>query len=94
MTTLDEVIKRYTDNAEFERRNGNLQGCLEFRQLAEWLKDYKQLLEQKSGKWHIAHGMYEDRFWCSCGYIRIMDSRMNEWKYCPVCGGAKMESEE
>ena len=50
MTTLDEVIKRYTDNAEFERRNGNLQGCLEFRQLAEWLKDYKQLLEQKSGK--------------------------------------------
>jgi len=40
---------------------------------------------QKSGKWHIAHG-----FWCSCGYIRIMDSRMNEWKYCPVCGGAKM----
>ena len=48
---------------------------------------------QKSGKWHIAHGWYEDRFWCSCGYIRIMDSRMNEWKYCPVCGGAKMESE-
>ena len=47
-------------------------------------------LPQKSGKWHIAHGMYEDRFWCSCGYIRIMDSEMNEWKYCPVCGGAKM----
>ena len=35
MPTLDEVIKRYTNNAEFERRNGDLQGYLEFRQLAE-----------------------------------------------------------
>lgn len=46
--TLDEAIKRYTDNAEYERTHGNLQGCLEFRQLAEWLKDYKRLLEQES----------------------------------------------
>lgn len=48
---------------------------------------YKQ--QPKTG-WHIAHGMYEDRFWCSCGYIRIMDNGMNEWKFCPVCGGARM----
>ena len=45
--TLDEAIERYTSNAEYERTHGNLQGCLEFRQLAEWLKDYKRLLEQK-----------------------------------------------
>ena len=45
--TLDEVIERYTRNAEYERTHGNLQGCLEFRQLAEWLKDYKRLLEQE-----------------------------------------------
>lgn len=45
--TLDEVIKRFEHNAEFERRNGNLQGCLEFRQLVEWLsalQEYKDVL--------------------------------------------------
>ena len=45
--TLKEAIERYTSNAEYERTHGNLQGCLEFRQLAEWLKDYKRLLEQE-----------------------------------------------
>ena len=44
--TLDEAIKTYTDNAEYERTHGNLQGCLEFKQLAEWLKELKQLREQ------------------------------------------------
>lgn len=45
--TLDQAIDRYTNNAEYERRNGNLQGCLEFKQLSEWLKDYKRLLDQE-----------------------------------------------
>lgn len=45
--TLEEAIKRYTSNAFYEKSDGNLQGCLEFRQLAEWLKDYKRLLEQE-----------------------------------------------
>ena len=45
---IDEAIERYTSNAEYERTHGNLQGCLEFRQLAEWLKDYKRLKEQES----------------------------------------------
>lgn len=49
-------------------------------------------LKPKTG-WRIAHGMYEDRFWCSCGFIKVMDSSMSEWKYCPVCGGARMVSE-
>lgn len=40
--------------------------------------------------WHIIHGVYEDRFWCSCGFIKVMDIKMNKWKYCPVCG-ASME---
>ena len=44
---LEEAIERYIYNAEYERTHGNLQGCLEFRQLAEWLKDYKRLLEQE-----------------------------------------------
>ena len=37
--TLDEAIERYTSNAEYERTHGNLQGYLEFRQLAQWLKE-------------------------------------------------------
>ena len=45
--TLDQAIDRYTNNAEYERIHGSLQGCLDFRQLAEWLKDYKRLLEQQ-----------------------------------------------
>ena len=45
--TLDEAITRYTENAEYERQHGNLQGCLEFKQLAEWLKDYKRLREKE-----------------------------------------------
>ena len=44
---IDEAIKRYTSNAEYERTHGSLQGCLEFRQLAEWLRDYKRLKEQE-----------------------------------------------
>lgn len=44
--TLDEVIERYTNNAEYERTHGSLQGCLEFKQLAEWLSELKQLREQ------------------------------------------------
>ena len=45
---LDEVIERYRRNAEYERTHGNLQGCLEFRQLVKWLEDYKRLLEQET----------------------------------------------
>lgn len=46
--TLDEAIERYISNAEYERTHGNLQGCLDFKQLVEWLKDYKRLKEQES----------------------------------------------
>ena len=43
---LDEAIKRFINNAEYERTHGNLQGCIEFRQLAEWLKELKRLRGQ------------------------------------------------
>lgn len=42
--TIDEQIKILESNAEFERKEGDLQGCLNFRQLAEWLKEYKRLM--------------------------------------------------
>lgn len=41
--TLDEAIQRYKNNAEYERTHGNLQGCLEFRQLAEWLEQLQKI---------------------------------------------------
>lgn len=44
---LEESIQRYKSNAEYERTHGNLQGCLEFRQLVKWLEDYKRLKEQR-----------------------------------------------
>lgn len=54
----------------------------------------KDTLEQRSKTgWRIAQGMIAERFWCSCGYIRMMESDMIEWKYCPVCGGTKEVSE-
>ena len=39
--TIDEAIKRYVDNSEYERTHGNLQGCLEFKQLVKWLKELR-----------------------------------------------------
>ncbi len=39
--TIDEQIELFESNAEFERKDGDLQGCLNFRQLAEWLKELK-----------------------------------------------------
>jgi len=47
--TIDEQIKILESNAEYIRKEGDLQGHLNFRQLAEWLKDYKRLLEQQRG---------------------------------------------
>ena len=44
--TIDEQITIFEHNAEYERTHGNLQGCLDFRQLVEWLKDYQILLGQ------------------------------------------------
>ena len=43
--TIEEAITRYKNNAEYERTHGNLQGCLEFRQLAEWLEKYQKIEE-------------------------------------------------
>ena len=38
---IDEQIKIFESNSEFERKDGDLQGCLNFQQLAEWLKELK-----------------------------------------------------
>ena len=43
--TIEEIIKRFNDNAEYERTHGNLQGCLEFRQLAKWIEELQRIQE-------------------------------------------------
>ena len=40
---IEEAITRYKNNAEYERTHGNLQGCLEFRQLAKWLEQLQKI---------------------------------------------------
>lgn len=48
--TIDEAITRYKNNAEYERTHGNLQGCLEFRLLVDWLqelKEYREILQSR-----------------------------------------------
>jgi hypothetical protein len=45
MKKLDEAIERFSHNAEYERTHGNLQGCLEFKQLAKWLEELKAYRE-------------------------------------------------
>ena len=63
--TIDEAIKRYKNNAEYERTHGNLQGCLEFRQLADWLRKY-QKIEQIYKEWFSDKGRTS-----ADAYIRI-----------------------
>ena len=40
---IDEEIKKFESNAEYERTHENLRGCQEFKKLAEWLKELKEL---------------------------------------------------
>ena len=65
--TLDEAIERYTNNAEYERTHSNLQGCLDFRQLAEWLAELKQLRER--ARWiPVSEWLPEDRLYVLATY--------------------------
>ena len=40
---IDEEIKKFENNAEFERAHENLRGCQEFKKLAAWLRELKTL---------------------------------------------------
>jgi hypothetical protein len=54
--SIDEAIIRYKNNAEYERTHGNLQGCLEFRQLAKWLEKLQKI--QEILRWNDAPSPY------------------------------------
>lgn len=80
--TLKEAIERYTNNAKYERIHGSLQGCLDFRQLAEWLKDYEQLLEQ-----------IRDEYKTPCSLCRHIDDDSGLCDMCPAMPREKGENE-
>ena len=60
--TLEEAIRRYTSDSFYEKSDGNLQGYLEFNQLAEWLKELKQLREQMQCKPPCSRCKYYDDY--------------------------------
>lgn len=91
--TLDEAIKRYTNNAEYERTYSNLQGCLEFRQLAEWLSELKQLRERT--KWiPVGEMLPEDdksysvtvELTFARGERYVMQEKRSNWDQLKKCG--------
>lgn len=70
--------------------------CAEdYRQLAEWLKDYKRMKEQepKTGHWEW---LTENKYRCSnCNHETRVDECFGKpmYDFCPFCR-ARMESEE
>ena len=92
--TLDEQITILEHNAEYERTHGNLQGCLDFRQLAAWLKEYKRILsQQKVGKW-IFHPEWQADGECGyecnqCGMGSDID-----YDFCMRCGAKMVQPQE
>lgn len=48
LEAIDEIIERFERSAEFQRTHGDLMGCQEFKQIAEWLKELKAYKEQES----------------------------------------------
>lgn len=110
MMTLDEAIKHAEEVAEEKESEvqdleyskldwryeaNQCSKCVkEHRQLAEWLKDYKRLLEQepKIGYWKTVP--YEDTLFCSHCNLRLDDEQTYiPLHFCPNCG-YKMESEK
>jgi len=91
----DDAISRKVLISHIENQSREWGEDYDAQQILGDIEDMPSVkLQEPNTGWRIAHGMYEDRFWCSCGYIRIMDGRMNKWKFCPVCGGARMVEEQ
>ena len=102
--TIDEAIKHAEEVAEEKEEQAweaqlqeeyiTCKDCAkEHRQLAEWLKELKQLRkQQKTGHWiyYSEEGVVE----CSeCGSATVCNGNINELHFCFSCG-AKMDEDE
>lgn len=88
--TIDEAIQRYTDNADYERTHGNLQGCLEFKQLVKWLKELKAYRKMYH-KEHVDDCLRAESEGEVCKGCHYNDGEVHA--ECVVCDKAEMESE-
>ena len=101
--TLDEAIKHAEEVAEEKEEQAweaqlqeeyiTCKDCAaEHRQLAEWLKELKQLRKQtKTGYWI---DNFNGTIYCSCCHIWFHNDGMFSYiHYCPNCG-AKMDEDE
>lgn len=70
---IDEEIKKFESNAEFERTHENLRGCQEFKKFAGWLKELKELKAEQKNR--IARERYEDLVGYFGGDETIIESR-------------------
>lgn len=71
--TIEQAITRYKNNAEYERTHGNLQGCLEFRQLVEWLEQLQKIKEIVD-KWN--EGIYDDEGLCHTEVLEMISDEV------------------
>ena len=115
--TLDEAIKHAEEVSMDNINRANIlwdskekarcEDCAEeHRQLAEWLKDYKRLLEQEQKTGHWEWVQYDSNpnigNWHCSECMRIVyraipsavTSAVYAYKYCPNCGARMAESEE
>lgn len=87
--TIDEAIEKYINNAEYERNHGSLQGCLDFKQLAEWLKELK-VFKARKGQWLRMSNLSEqedDRYKCSyCGNVIHRKNKTDLYTFNSWCG--------
>ena len=85
--TLEEAIKHCEEKEKEQALNGCFACAEEHKQLTEWLKDYKRLLEERpQGEW-IKHSTYKDVLICSkCnhGSNQFYDT----FNFCRNCGAA------
>lgn len=81
--TIDEAIQRYKNNAEYERTHGNLQGCLEFRQLAKWLEE----LRAYRNMYHANNidNCLRDEVWKMGTTIEQCENCTKDWTKCGAC---------
>lgn len=100
----EEVAKKQENNAKNYPRpdksvrgsgkkyNAYIKSAEEHRQLAEWLKDYKRLLEQesKTGHWYYDEERGATGIYAICSNCDEEIYQTGDFKYCPNCG-AKMK---
>ena len=108
--TLDEAIKHCEEKAKelfckadedyyFDgnwNKRVDCQECAkEHEQLAGWLKDYKQLLEERpQGEWEYDKLFGDCAYVCSFCHTIWMSSEIQNMHYCPTCGADMRGKEE